>query len=144
MKVNKENIFVIIITLLVVAGSVRERISDIRYADNAPETGTIVGKKIILGKDMDIQGLSSGSTIATGGSIMYFFANDSCAIKYDFKSKIKLVNFDSSCISVTVQDSTYYISFENEQPLPAQFATEIAPIPIAALKLFAQSVTNPE
>lgn len=144
MEISKENIFVIVITLLVIAGGVHVRISDKRYKSSKSESGSIADSHPIIGKDMAVQGLSCGSAVATEGSMMYLFINDTCTVQYDFKSKIRSVNFDDDGVSVAVSDTIYHISYNADSTTPSNFASPVPPIPVASLNIFSHSVITAE
>ncbi len=143
MGAAKEKIFIGIIAFSVIYGGIFVRLTDNRYNKTEEASSTFINGAF-LGKGMSVKGLPCGSTIATEGSMLYFFVNDSSTIQFDFKSRIKSVGFDSTCIMITVSDSVYRIPFNAGKTLPSSMATEIPPIPIASVSLFSQSAPPAE
>lgn len=144
MDFTKENIFVVLITILVVSGGVYIRLSDKKYKTGKDDSSSIAKVSPVIGKGMTIRGVSCGSAVATEGAMMYLLVNDSCTIQYDFKSKIKSVSFNDYGVEVAVSDTIYNIPYEANNAVPNKFATSVPPIPVASLSLFSQSVTAAE
>lgn len=140
MSFSKENIFVTIVALIVLVGGIHVRMTDLRYTGDTKGSAPLYSNKLVFGKDMSLRRLPSGSKIATGGTMLYFFINDARTLQFDFKSAIKNIMIDSISISVAVQDSIYTIPLSGNAA-SNRFMTEIQPIPIAALKLFSQGAS---